>query len=55
MEHRINTELAQDRGREIHHRKRNRWPDDGLPARHRSGRPATPLHPAAVIADLFWR
>ena len=54
MEHRTEIELAQDRNREIHRRKRNRWPDDGLPARHRSARSEAPLHPAAIVADLFW-
>jgi hypothetical protein len=55
MEHRINIELTQQRNREIQGRTRNRWPDDGLPARHRSARPDGPLHPAAVLADLLWR
>jgi hypothetical protein len=56
MEHRINIELTEDREREMHRRTRTRWPDDGLPPRHRqSRRAAGSLHPAALIADLFWR
>ncbi|MDX6586374.1 MAG: hypothetical protein QOI31_847 [Solirubrobacterales bacterium] len=55
MEHRTNIELAQQRSREIQSRTRSRWPDDGLPPRHRSDRPNGSLHPAAVLADLLWR
>jgi hypothetical protein len=54
MEHRINTEITTHQS-QIHHRTRSRWPDDGLPARHRSARPEGSLHPAAVLADLLWR
>lgn len=55
MEHRINIKLAQDRNREIESQTRNRWPDDGLPARHRSARPEGSLAPAAIVAELLWR
>ena len=34
---------------------RRRWPDDGLPAKHKRVRPSGPLVSAALIAELFWR
>ena len=55
MEHRMNIESAKIQNRQIHSRSRSRWPDDGLPARHRADRPQSSLHPAAVLADLFSR
>ena len=56
MEQRMHTAHTEDHDRELHSRTRRRWPDDGLPPRHReSRRAASPLHPAALIADLFWR
>ena len=54
MEHRLDSEIAnyQERARR---RTRRRWPDDGLPARHKRARPSAPLVSAALIAELFWR
>ena len=55
MDHRINLELVTERERQIHSRERRRWPDDGLPPRHKRVRPNPSLHPASMIAELFWR
>ena len=54
MDHRINIELARDNERERRRRPR-RWPDDGLPPRHKTVVRPSPHHPAALIAELFWR
>ena len=55
MEHRINIQLAEQNEREVRSRTRRRWPDDGLPARHKQARANGSLHPAAIVAELFWR
>ena len=54
MEHRINSELAEHE-RQAHKKTRRRWPDDGLPPRHKTVVRPSPHHPAALIAELFWR
>ena len=52
MDQRIDNEPAKENEKE--RRKLRRWPDDGLAARHKVVRPS-PHHPAALIAELFWR
>ncbi len=54
MEHRIDTELAEHE-RRAQERTRRRWPDDGLPPRHKTAVRPGPHHPAALIAQLFSR
>jgi len=54
MEHRIDTELAVHE-RQAQERTRRRWPDDGLPPSHKTVVRPSPHHPAALIAQLFWR
>jgi hypothetical protein len=55
MEHRINIELAEQNEAEVRSRTRRRWPDDGLPPRHRSTRTNGSLHPVAILADILGR
>jgi hypothetical protein len=55
MEHRINIELAEQQEREVHSRTRRRWPDDGLPPRHKHVGPNPSYHPVSLIAELFRR
>jgi hypothetical protein len=55
MDHRINLEYVTERERQIHDRQRRRWPDDGLPSQRKYVRPNPSLHPASLIAELFWR
>ncbi len=54
MEQRINTEL-EEHERRAEEKTRRRWPDDGLPPRHKTAVRPSPHHPAALIAELFWR
>lgn len=54
MEQRINVELTEHE-RQAQKQARRRWPDDGLPPRHKTVVRPSPHHPAALIAELFWR
>ena len=54
MNYRIDNEPANENEKE-RPRKLRRWPDDGLPPRHKTVVRPSPHHPAALIAELFWR
>ena len=54
MDIRIDTELAEHQ-RQAEEKTRRRWPDDGLPPHHKTAVRPSPHHPAALIAQLFWR
>lgn len=54
MEHRIDIELTEHE-RQAREKTRRRWPDDGLPPRHKTVIRPSPHQPAALIAQLFWR